>query len=69
MCRTPDKLIDVSLCDRRNSIAHGKEDYPAPGDFVALLNEVFDMMERVGDLIMAGARMKSYRRPELVTPT
>jgi hypothetical protein len=62
--RTKDKLIDVSLCDRRNSIAHGREDYPAPGDFATLLNEIFEMMERVGDMIMAAARMKSYRRSE-----
>ena len=66
---TKDKLIDVSLCDRRNSIAHGREDYPPPGDFAMLLSEVFEMMERVGDMIMAGARMKSYRRSELMTPT
>jgi hypothetical protein len=65
---TKDKLIDVSLCDRRNSIAHGREDYPASGDFATLLSEVFEMMELVGDMIMAGARMKSYRRSELVTP-
>lgn len=62
---TKDKLIDVSLCDRRNSIAHGREDFPAPGDFTDLLVEVFDMMERVGDLIMSGARLKTYKRPEL----
>lgn len=66
---TKDKLIDVSLCDRRNSIAHGREDYPPPGDFAMLLNEVLDMMERVGDMIMAGARMRSYRRPEHMTST
>lgn len=65
---TKDKLIDVSLCDRRNSIAHGRENFPAPGDFATLLNEVFEMMERVGDIIMSGARRKSYRRPELSTP-
>jgi hypothetical protein len=64
---TKDKLIDVSLCDRRNSIAHGREDYPVPGDFATLLNEVFEMMERVGDMIMAGARMKSYRWSEPAT--
>ncbi len=64
---TKDKLIDVSLCDRRNSIAHGREDYPSPGDFATLLNEVFEMMELVGDMIMAGARMRFYRRPEPVT--
>jgi hypothetical protein len=62
---TKDKLIDVSLCDRRNSIAHGRENFPTPGDFTTLLNEVFEMMERIGDIIMSGARQKSYRRPDL----
>lgn len=64
---TKDKLIDVSLCDQRNSIAHGRENFPTPGDFTTLLNEVFEMMECVGDTIMSGARMKSYRRPEVAS--
>lgn len=59
---TKDKLIDKSLCDRRNSIAHGREDFPPAGDFADLLTDVLEMMEEVRSLIMAGARLKSYKR-------
>jgi hypothetical protein len=62
---TKDKLIDKSLCDRRNSIAHGREDFPPPGDFTDLLAGVMEMMEQVRDQIMAGARLKSYKRTNL----
>lgn len=62
---TKDKLIDKSLCDRRNSIAHGREDFPAPGDFTDLLTDVLEMMDQVRTLVMAGARLKSYRRTDV----
>jgi hypothetical protein len=58
---TKDKLINVSLCDRRNSIAHGREDFPAPGDFTELLTEVMGMMEQIRDMVISGARLKAYR--------
>jgi hypothetical protein len=63
---TKGKLIDVALCDRRNSIAHGREDFPAPGDFAELFTEVIDMMEEIRDIIMSGARLKAYRYPAAV---
>jgi MAE_28990/MAE_18760-like HEPN len=63
---TKDKLIDVALCDRRNSIAHGREDFPAPGDFAELFTEVIGMMEDIRDIIMSGARLKAYRYPAAV---
>lgn len=66
--RTKDKLIDVSLCDRRNSIAHGKEDFPAPGDFTELHEEVIGMMEQIRDLIMSGARLQAYKRSATLSP-
>jgi MAE_28990/MAE_18760-like HEPN len=65
---TKDKLIDVSLCDRRNSIAHGREDFPAPGDFTELLTEVMGMMEEIRDIIMSGARLKAYRHSSAASP-
>lgn len=64
---TKDKLIDVSLCDRRNSIAHGREDFPVPGDFTELLTEVISMMEQIRDIIMSGARLKAYRHSTAVS--
>jgi MAE_28990/MAE_18760-like HEPN len=59
---TKDKLIDVTLCDSRNSIAHGRDFFPSPDDFPALMDEVMGMMEQVRELILSAARLTSYRR-------
>jgi hypothetical protein len=58
---TKGNLIDKSLCEARNSIAHGRPHYPNPLDFPALQNEVIEMMEDVRDLILASVRTQSYR--------
>lgn len=60
---TRDKLIDRTLCDGRNGIAHGRSMYPAPGSFAVLHAEVMEMMEEIRDLILAAVRQGSYRRP------
>jgi hypothetical protein len=49
---TEDKLIDKSLCDSRNSIAHDRDHYPEPGTFDALHLEVMEMMEDLRDIII-----------------
>lgn len=59
---TKDKLIDVTLCDSRNSIAHGRDYFPSPEDFPELMDEVIGMMEQVRDLILSAARLNAYRR-------
>jgi hypothetical protein len=59
---TKDKLIDVTLCDSRNSIAHGRDFFPSPDDFPQLMSEVVGMMEQMRDLLISAARLSSYRR-------
>jgi hypothetical protein len=54
-------LIDRRLCDARNSVAHGREMFPAVGEFAALHVEVVEMMESLRDVILAAARLKLYR--------
>ncbi len=60
---TRDKLIDRTLCDGRNTIAHGRNMYPAAGSFNDLHAEVMEMIEDVRDLVLAAVRQGSYRRP------
>lgn len=62
---TKGNLIDITLCDSRNSIAHGREYFPVPGDFPQLMDEVIGMMEQIHDLITAAARLSQYRRSAL----
>lgn len=59
---TKDNLIDKTLCDGRNSIAHGRDYYPNPGEFDTLHAEVMSMLEEIRDMIMNHARDKKYRR-------
>ena len=66
---TKGNLIDITLCDSRNSIAHGREYFPAPDDFPQLMDEVIGMMEQIHDLIAAAARLSQYRRGELSRST
>lgn len=54
-------LIDLSLCDARNSIAHGRDHYPTEGDFTQLHAEILELMEDIRDLILSAVRLKSYR--------
>lgn len=57
---TKAQLIDRSLCDARNEIAHGREQFPTPNDFSDLHDQVMSMMETVRDRVLAAARSKSY---------
>ncbi len=64
---TRDRLIDVKLCDTRNSIAHGRDYFPSPRDYPELHSEVIEMMEQVREIIAAAARLATYRRPTVST--
>lgn len=55
------QLIDRSLCDARNDIAHGRALFPSRDDFLALHSEVLAMMESLRDAIAAAVAAKSYR--------
>jgi hypothetical protein len=57
-----DKLIDKTLCEGRNNIAHGRDYYPGVGSFDTLYPEVLKMMEEIRDLVLASVRMRQYRR-------
>jgi hypothetical protein len=58
---TKGNFIDITLCDSRNSIAHGRDYFPVPADFPTLMDEVMGMMEQVHDLITSAARLSLYR--------
>jgi hypothetical protein len=58
--QTKAHLIDKSLCDSRNSIAHGRELFPSASDFEDLHSEVLRMMEDVRDHILSEARSSGY---------
>lgn len=57
------QLIDRSLCDARNEIAHGREKFPTPREFSDLHQQILALMETLRDAILAGARTGSYRTP------
>ncbi len=59
---TRDKLIDKTLCEGRNGIAHSRNYYPGAGSFDDLYQEVLEMMEDLQDLVLASVRMQQYRR-------
>lgn len=59
---TKDKIIDKTLCDGRNSIAHGRDYFPAAGSFGELLSEVLEMMEDLRSIILTSVKMKHYRK-------
>jgi hypothetical protein len=58
---TKANLIDKSLCDMRNEIAHGRNAFPPPEDALVLYAEVLTLMEMVRDHIMAEVRTSGYR--------
>ncbi|MBG0820096.1 hypothetical protein HS048_05005 [Planomonospora sp. ID91781] len=58
---TKNQLIDKTLCDGRNSVAHGRDYFPDPGSFEELHAEVLEMMERLRDIIMSNVRTQGYR--------
>ncbi|MEU0927209.1 MAE_28990/MAE_18760 family HEPN-like nuclease [Streptomyces malaysiensis] len=59
---TKNNLIDKTLCDGRNAIAHGRDFYPDPDEFESLHDEVMGMLEEIRDTILMHARDKRYRR-------
>ncbi|MFB4283857.1 MAE_28990/MAE_18760 family HEPN-like nuclease [Nonomuraea sp. MTCD27] len=59
---TKNNLIDKTLCDGRNSIAHGRDYFPASGSFVDLHAEVLEMMEDLRSVIMSNVRTEQYKR-------
>ena len=58
---TKANLIDKSLCDARNSIAHGRDHYPDPKAFALLRDSVMEMIEEIRDMILAQARTQGYK--------
>jgi MAE_28990/MAE_18760-like HEPN len=58
---TKANLVDRSLCDIRNAVAHGRDAFPPAEDALVLYEEVIKMMESVRDQILAAARGGDYR--------
>jgi len=60
---TKAQLIDRTLCDGRNDIAHGRAAFPRRDEFLPLHIEVLGMMEQVRDVILQHAGQGLYRAP------
>ena len=58
---TKAQLIDRTLCDARNEIAHGRDNFPTADQFTELRDEVLPMMETIRHKIIAAARAGDYR--------
>jgi hypothetical protein len=58
---TKKNLIDRSLCEARNEIAHGRDHYPTAESFTLLRTEVLDMLEWLRDGLLENARTQAYR--------
>lgn len=56
-------LIDVHLCDRRNSVAHGRDFFVPPQDAMSLCDEVFELVEAVRDVMVNQVRAQGYLLP------
>lgn len=59
---TKNNLIDRTLCDGRNAIAHGRDYYPNPDEFDTLHDEVMLMLTQIRSTIMLHAQEQKYRR-------
>lgn len=59
---TKKNMIDRSLCEARNDIAHGRDHYPTVASFTALRTEVLEMLEWLRDGLLENARTQAYRR-------
>lgn len=59
---TKQPLIDRTLCDQRNAIAHGRSQCPSPADCVALHDDVLRLLELVRDHVLAAANSQAYLR-------
>lgn len=53
-------LIDVRLCDRRNSVAHGRSDSPDSRDTLDLKNQAVELMESVRGMLIRAVSEKTY---------
>lgn len=54
-------LIDRSLCDVRNSIAHGRANFPDRDALLDLHSEVLSLLENVRELVLFAARTARYK--------
>jgi hypothetical protein len=54
-------FINRSLCDVRNSIAHGRGLFPTLDEIETMHGEVLEMMELVYNMIMSSVRTGDYR--------
>ena len=59
---TKETLIDKSLVDRRNSIAHGEYVSIDADDYQRLSSDVLALMERFRDQVDNAAALRSFRR-------
>lgn len=59
--RTRQQLIDRSLCDQRNEIAHGRLYFPDASSYSGLKDRVLEMLETMRDEIVIHASQKLYR--------
>lgn len=62
------KLIDESLVNRRNKVAHGEYLDLGIEDFIALADDVIQMMRSYKTDIENAASLKSYKRPPAPMP-
>lgn len=53
-------LIDVLLCDRRNTVAHGRALVVAPAESAQICDDVLMLMEAVQDVLVVQVRTKGY---------
>lgn len=58
---TKRNLIDRLLCDVRNDIAHGRDQYPTAESFTMLRTEVLEMLDWLRDGLLENARTQAYR--------
>lgn len=58
---TRSQWIDRSLCDQRNEVAHGKDNFPRAGDVLSLHSDLIPMLEHVRDLVLDAASQGRYR--------
>lgn len=54
-------LVDKSLCDARNEIAHGRTNFPSAEQFVSLHSNILEMMEGIRDQILIAVKTEAYR--------
>lgn len=63
MFETKQQLIDLSLCDARNEVAHGRDRVPDRHTVLDLHRVVIEMMERVRTELSNAVALGSYRAP------